>query len=103
MRQLQADDETFSGACRLSVLVNENLPQSRKSFEGMLRDHKLIRIGPALMQNRDGLSSPNKFCAALAEFLPAMNRKLARFSVPGSVPAFHWVNGDTVADPDSSA
>jgi hypothetical protein len=55
------------------------------------------------MRNRDRLSSPNEFCTTLPEFLPAMDGMLAWISIGSSIPSFHGLNGDSVANLDFAA
>jgi hypothetical protein len=49
------------------------------------------------MANRDCLSTPNQLCAACAKATPTTKRQLSRPTFRRSVPAFHWLNGETIA------
>src|ERR1700683_154103 len=102
MRQLQSHEKSFGRTSRPPVLFDQNVSQARQAIQLIPGNYELVRIGAAFMRHRYRLSSPNEFCAALPEFLPTMDGMLARISIRGSVPPFHWLNCDPVANPYSA-
>src|SRR6516162_8462169 len=103
MRQLQPNDQPILRTSGAAVFLNQYPSQLRQSFLRMNCKHQLIRIRAPFVGNRNGLSSPNEFCAASSEFSPSLLGVLARIPIPLPIPSFHWLNGNPVADPDASA
>src|SRR5271167_461520 len=87
----------------MTVLHNERFLQPRQSCLCMRSRHKLIRIGAPLVTNSDRFAAPNQFCAAAPKSLPSAKRMFAGIAIRHSIPAFHRVHREAIANLDSLA
>src|SRR5882762_81677 len=100
VRQLQPDQQSVLGAGGPAVFFDQRRSQLSQTFLGVRSDHELIRIGASFVRDRDGLSTPNQLGAAAPKTLPAPERTLRGLAIERSVPAFHGLHGNPVADLD---
>src|ERR1043166_6292044 len=76
VRQLQTDQQTIGCAETFPMGAHRGC---KRRFQSPRRpiyvpnDSKLIRIGPTIFLNREGLASPDQLRAALAKVLPPAN------------------------------
>src|SRR5260370_31250585 len=82
------------------MLFNERRAQLRQSFVCMRGYDQLIWISPPIMGNSDCFSTPDQLRATGPEALPSPECVLGRIAVRRSIPAFHWVDCDPVANRD---
>ena len=62
------------------------------------RHQQLMRIGAAVVADRDRFPAPHQLRAADAEIAPAPARQIARLAVARAVPPFHRQDAEAVAD-----
>jgi len=98
--QLQPDQQSLLGPGGPAVLFDQRRPQLRQPFLGARSDHELIRVGASFVRDRDRLSTPDQLGAAAPKTLPAPERPLRGLAIERSVPAFHRLHGNPVADLD---
>src|SRR5579872_6529350 len=96
--ELEANDESVGAAHRALVLVDESGAHFGKAGASVRGDDDLIGIGAAGVIDGGGFAAPDKFGAALTEALPAADGVVGGIAVGGAVPAFHGVDGDSIAD-----
>src|SRR5205807_3252295 len=82
-----------------AVFFDQHLAEAGQITFGLVVDEELIRIGPAVVADGDGLAAPDQLRAASAEVPPTSDRVLTRTAVARAVPAFHGLDRKTIADP----
>ena len=98
VRELKPDKQPFVRARRGAVLLDEQLTQPREVILSVRAAEELIRVGPALVPDRDRFAAPDELRAARAEVAPAAARQLRGAAFGRAVPALHRVNGEAIAD-----
>src|ERR1043166_2974020 len=63
----------------------------------MPADDELIGVGASVMAHRYCFATPDQLRTARAEATPTAKRQLSRPSIRRSVPAFHRLDGETIA------
>src|SRR5580700_11139049 len=64
---------------------------------------ELIRIGAPLVTDGNRFAAPNQFRPAAPESLPSANRMFAGIAVACSVPTFHGLDSQAIANLDAFA
>src|SRR5271168_3122538 len=103
VRQLQSDQKPLIRSRNLSMFLEQRRFQPCQSCFRLRSRQKLIRIRAPFMADGDGFAAPNQFCPAASESLPPANRMLAGIAVASTVPSFHRLNSEAIADPNAFA
>ena len=98
MRELQADEKAVERAECGPVGVVQLAKQSSEAGAIRFGGERLIWVRAAIGPDRGGLTTPDEFCSAEAEVMPAAKRVRAGSSVAARVPTFHRMNAPTIAD-----
>ena len=99
VRELQSEIEIAIRVRPKSLAMrrHQRLAQARDRRLRRRRQHQLMRIGAAVLADRDGFASPHQFCAADAEIPPSASCQVGRFAILRAVPPFHRQNAEAVA------
>ncbi len=65
--------------------------------------NKLIRIGAPFVTDGDRFAAPDQFCSTPPESLPSAQCMFAGIAIGRSVPAFHGINREAIANSNSFA
>src|SRR5580692_3379500 len=103
MRQLQSDQQPVIGSRNLAVFFNECRLELRQTCPCVRSRQKLVRICAPLLTNGNRFASPDQFRPAAPESLPAAQRMFAGVPVACSVPPFHGLHGEAIANLDAFA
>src|SRR5579863_5151164 len=76
----------------------QGVSQPRQIGFVLFLDDQLVWICPAIGADRHGFAAPNQFRAALATAGPSAQNLVCESASSRSVPAFHRLHGETVAD-----
>ena len=98
MRQLEADHEVVDRTPAGEVLGLEDTHELGDAGAVLLVDDELVHVRPPVGAHGHGLGAADQLSAARAEALPASLHLFGDPAGRGAVPAFHRVDGDTVAD-----
>src|SRR5215468_10813091 len=85
------------------MFVEQCSPQLSKPLQGVLRNHELIWIGAAFVINGYSFSAPDQAGSRLPEAFPPAQSEFSRIPIGGSVPAFHGLNGNPIANSQRTA
>jgi hypothetical protein len=92
MRELQAHDDAGAGS------RHQGFAEAGEIIAGALVDEQLIWIRASVMPDSDSLSSPHQPGAAAAKIPPAAECQIGGTAVRRSVPAFHWLNRESITN-----
>src|SRR5436309_3077545 len=98
MRQLKAYHQICCSSVTLLVCGHKRAANPRKARFVSVIDDKLIRIGPAIRTHGHRLPTVNQLCSTLSKTLPASHDLIGDTARRRSVPAFHWLNRESVTD-----
>jgi hypothetical protein len=96
--QLKADDEIVDCSVVLPVSVEQSLTQLCDSFLILAREDQLIRIGAPIRTNGHRFAAVDHLSAAFAESRPTAEHVVCDPAGGRSIPTFHWLNGDAIAN-----
>ncbi len=96
--QLEADDQIIGVAVAFLVRGHESFAQLGQFPFIVLANDKLMRVGAAIRAHRHGFAAANQFGPADAKARPAPQHIDGDAAGAAAVPAFHGVDGITVAD-----
>ena len=98
MRELQSDDDVVLAAGRFLVRGDCDVAQTGDVALALRGHRELFWIGAAIKAHRAGFAAPDQFGAAQAETLPTALGVFGRLAVALTVPAFHRMDRQPVAD-----
>src|SRR5207244_3225094 len=96
--ELKTDQQAIIASTFASMFGDQRLAQILDITQGLLAEQKLIRVRAPVRAHRDGLAAPDEFRAARSKMLPSADRQRTRPAVRRSVPAFHRLDRESVAD-----
>jgi len=85
------------------MLCDERLLQSRQPCLRVRICQELIRIGAPLVTNGNRFAAPNQFRSTPSESLPAPKCMFAGIAFARSIPPFHRLYSEAIANPDAFA
>ncbi len=97
MGKLQADAEIVRVPA-FSMCTDQGPAQISQRRHGILCDHELIGICTPLRQHGSRFTTPDQLGTAVSEPLPPPCRQFCWATVRGTVPPFHRLNAQAVAD-----
>src|SRR5271168_2402343 len=103
MGQLQSDQQSIIRSGSSAMLFDERLSKARETGPRVRSGHELIGIGAAFVAHRYGFAAPDQFRPATPESLPSAKSMFAGIAVARSVPAFHGLDSEAIADFDAAA
>src|ERR1043166_1763576 len=96
MSELEADDEILGVAVTLLMGADQDLAQLSQVFLVLFDDEELMGVGACVGSDGHGFAAVDRFCAALAEALPASAHLRGGPAGAGGVPAFHRLAGPAI-------
>jgi hypothetical protein len=98
VRQLQSNQQAVVRSRGLTVLLNEYFSQAGQTCQRVRTRRELIRVCAPFVAHRNRFATPDQFGPAATESLPASKRMFAGLAVARSVPPFHRLHGETIAN-----
>ena len=91
---------TRSSALAVALFMrgHQGLAELRQVGFGSLADDKLVRVGPPVGPHRHRFPAEDELCAAFTKPTPAAQDFFGNPAARCAIPAFHGVDGATVAD-----
>src|ERR1043166_3379134 len=68
----------------------------------MFVDSELVGVRATVVRDRDGLTTPDEFCAAEAEMFPPSKRQLSGPAAGCAVPSFHRLDCEAISEMDAA-
>lgn len=85
------------------MLIDKRISKPSETCSRVRRGHKLIRIGAAFVAHSHRFAAPDELRSASPESLPSAKCMVAGIAVARSVPSFHRLHRETIANFDAIA
>src|SRR6478752_6807546 len=99
MRELKSDHQVIRTPVSLAMRVKQLFAQLRQSGFVLFVDDQLVWIGAAIGSHGHGFATVDELGATLAESAPAAHDFIRDVTHRCSVPTFHRLDRDAIANP----